>query len=88
MIADPYDAELLEEQLRASAAQLQKAAQEKGDLLATLAHDLRNSLAPIACAAAMIRADATPETLAHVREILERQMRKIVALLEARGERQ
>ena len=84
MISDPYDAELLEEQLGAQAALLERAAREKSDLLVTLAHELRNSLAPIAYAAAMIRADASAETLARVRETLERQVSKMVALLDAR----
>lgn len=82
-MTDPYDAELLEEQLRTNAAMLEKAAREKGDLLVALAHELRNSLASIAYAAAMIRADATAETLARVRDTLERHVRRMAALIES-----
>lgn len=84
MMTDPYDAEMLEEELRAGAALLERAAREQGDVIVTLAHELRNSLAAIAYAAAMIRADATAETLARVRETLERQVGKMVAVLDNR----
>lgn len=74
---------LLEDQLREKGIALEKAMREKEELLTTLAHELRNPLAPIAYAAAMIRAGAAAETLAHSREIIERQVRTLAALLEA-----
>jgi two-component system, sensor histidine kinase len=62
---------------------LRQADRRKDEFLATLAHELRNPLAPIANAATLLRSAATDPTtreLAHT--ILERQLRQMVRLID------
>ncbi|NRF68185.1 response regulator [Aquincola sp. S2] len=68
---------------QAAEAELRQADRRKDEFLATLAHELRNPLAPIANAAALLRspsADAATRELAHT--ILERQLRQMVRLID------
>jgi PAS domain S-box-containing protein len=55
---------------------------QKNEFLATLAHELRNPMAPIRYAAALIRPDATPEQLDQARRTLERQSAQMARLLD------
>ncbi|WP_061502735.1 ATP-binding protein [Ramlibacter tataouinensis] len=61
---------------------LQKEAQRKDAFLATLAHELRNPMAPIRYAVAMLGMDSTPSRLAQAKEIIERQSTHISRLLD------
>jgi len=72
-----------EEQLRRFAADLEEADRRKTDFLATLAHELRNPLAPIRSGLEVMRLnrDATP-AMARVREVMERQVGHMVHLID------
>jgi PAS domain S-box-containing protein len=72
-----------EEQLRRFAADLEEADRRKTDFLATLAHELRNPLAPIRSGLGVMRLnrDATP-AMARVREMMERQVSHMVHLID------
>ncbi|WP_284616683.1 ATP-binding protein [Aquabacterium humicola] len=68
---------------QAAEAGLRLADRRKDEFLATLAHELRNPLAPIANAATLLRspaADPATRELAH--SILERQLRQMVRLID------
>lgn len=68
---------------RQAEARLQFADRRKDEFLATLAHELRNPLAPMANATTMIRlSDGDPRTREKGVEILERQLRHIVRLID------
>jgi PAS domain S-box-containing protein len=68
------------ERVRAEAA-LADADRRKDEFLATLAHELRNPLAPIRNALEMMQLDAAPATQADARGIIERQLRQLVHLV-------
>ena len=84
-----YEAELerkvrerTEELARANES-LKSADQRKDEFLATLAHELRNPLAPIRNALEIMRlADADPALMATQRDMLERQVEVMVRLIE------
>jgi signal transduction histidine kinase/CheY-like chemotaxis protein len=62
---------------------LEHADRRKDEFLATLAHELRNPLAPLTTALEIIkRADADPEARRRAREIMERQTRQMVRLID------
>jgi signal transduction histidine kinase len=83
-----YEAELerqvrerTEELARANEA-LKEADQRKDAFLATLAHELRNPLAPIRNALEIMRvASASPEAIDRARDIVERQVGQMVRLI-------
>ncbi|MES2745183.1 MAG: ATP-binding protein [Bdellovibrionota bacterium] len=54
----------------------------KNEFLATLAHELRNPLAPISSAVELIRLDPSTETLDEASAIIERQMKQLVTLID------
>jgi PAS domain S-box-containing protein len=62
--------------------ELQDADRQKDEFLATLAHELRNPMAPIRYAAAMLRPDAAPEVLEHARATIARQSGQMARLLD------
>jgi signal transduction histidine kinase/ActR/RegA family two-component response regulator len=69
--------------LRASEAQLREADSRKDEFLATLAHELRNPLAPIRNSLQILRLnDETDATLKRVREIMDRQLNLLVRLVD------
>ena len=67
---------------RRSEQALQQADQRKDEFLATLAHELRNPMAPIRYAAATLRKGASESTIQHAREVIERQAAQMSRLLD------
>ena len=71
------------EATRAATAALQESDQHKDVFLATLAHELRNPLAPIRFAATMLTAEsASPASIRQSGEIIRRQSAHMARLLE------
>jgi PAS domain S-box-containing protein len=63
--------------------QLRDADRKKDEFLATLAHELRNPLAPIRNALQILRlADGNKEAVEKVRSIMERQLQQMVRLID------
>jgi len=73
----------MEESLRRQAEALREADRRKDDFLATLAHELRNPLAPISNAIQILtlRGD-DPVVVAQTSEVMERQVQQIVRLVD------
>ena len=63
-------------------ARLTEADQRKDEFLATLAHELRNPLAPIRFALEALKVDTPPETAARARDVIERQVGQLVRLVD------
>ena len=61
---------------------LQQADRQKNEFLATLSHELRNPMAPIRYATAMLRPGATPAMIEQARGTIERQSAHMARLLE------
>jgi PAS domain S-box-containing protein len=73
----------LEEALREQAAALQASDRRKDEFLATLAHELRNPLAPILNSVQLLQLlQSDDPTLRKVREILDRQTRHMARLVD------
>lgn len=80
---DITDAKRLEEELRRIAAELSDANRKKDVFLATLAHELRNPLAPIANGLQLIRlAKGDWNAVETARAFMDRQLRQMVRLVE------
>ncbi|SFB71537.1 PAS domain-containing protein [Massilia yuzhufengensis] len=72
-----------EDTLRKLAADLSEADRRKTEFLATLAHELRNPLAPIRSGLSVMRLKGdNPATVARVREMMERQVGHMVHLID------
>jgi PAS domain S-box-containing protein len=72
-----------EDALRKLAAELSEADRRKNEFLATLAHELRNPLAPIRNGLHVMRlASDNPDRIAQVREMMERQVAQMVHLVD------
>ena len=70
-------------ELGGQAAALQSADRRKDEFLATLAHELRNPLAPLGNALAILaRDDSAPATRQRMREIMQRQLKQLVRLID------
>ncbi|MGM9486379.1 PAS domain S-box protein [Ideonella sp. YS5] len=70
-------------ELRQSEQTLRRADKAKDDLIATLAHELRNPLAPIRNAVTILRRDnADAKQIAWCRDVIERQVVQMTHLLE------
>jgi signal transduction histidine kinase len=54
----------------------------KDEFLATLAHELRNPLAPISTGLSILKHGTTPEVQAKTREMMERQLRHLVHMVD------
>ena len=67
---------------RAIREQLREADRRKDEFLATLAHELRNPLAPIRTGLEILKRDPSSESAAHSREIMERQLAHMVRLID------
>lgn len=71
------------QELRVTEAALREANQRKDVFIATLAHELRNPLAPIRIAARLLASPALkPEELANTRAIIGRQVQHMALLLD------
>ena len=72
----------LEDELRERTAELAESERRKTEFIATLAHELRNPLAPIRAALQIMRKAADDATsMAQVREVMERQLSQMVRLV-------
>ncbi|MDQ8184773.1 PAS domain S-box protein [Pelagicoccus sp. SDUM812002] len=72
-----------EEQLRELAARLSNADQRKDEFLATLAHELRNPLAPIRSGLEVMKMARADESMfEEVREMMERQTLQLITLVD------
>jgi PAS domain S-box-containing protein len=67
---------------RAIREQLREADRRKDEFLATLAHELRNPLAPIRTGLAILKRDPSSESAAQSRDIMERQLAHMVRLID------
>ncbi len=63
-------------------ARLVEADQRKDEFLATLAHELRNPLAPIRFALENLKPGAPPASAARARDVIDRQVRQLVRLVD------
>ena len=63
-------------------AALEAADRRKDEFLATLAHELRNPLAPIRYSLRLLRADAPTSTITQVRDTIDRQSTQMARLLD------
>jgi signal transduction histidine kinase/ActR/RegA family two-component response regulator len=79
--ADALNREL-ELRVRDRTAKLLEQDQRKDEFLATLAHELRNPLAPIRFALEALRDDAPRATAARAREVIDRQVGQLVRLVD------
>jgi PAS domain S-box-containing protein len=80
---DITDRKLAEADLRRMAADLSEADKRKDEFLATLAHELRNPLAPLCNMLEVLkRADGDGETLQRARETMDRQLAQLVRLVD------
>ena len=80
---DVTDRKRLEDNLRTLAADLSEADRRKNEFLATLAHELRNPLAPISNAARALRVSGgDSEALRSASEMLERQIGQMARLVD------
>lgn len=72
-----------EEELTRLARQLRQSDQRKDEFLATLAHELRNPLAPVLNSLEILRcANTDPDAAAAARTMLERQIAQMVRLID------
>jgi CheY-like chemotaxis protein len=73
----------LEDELRGRAEQLIEADHRKNEFLATLAHELRNPLAPLRNGLQILRlGQRDPEVTKQVREMMDRQLAQMVRLVD------
>jgi two-component system CheB/CheR fusion protein len=71
-----------EEHLRRTDAALREADKRKDEFLATLAHELRNPLAPIRYAVRLLRPGTPDSTLLQARDTIDRQATQMARLLD------
>jgi len=81
---DITERKLVEEQLRKLAADLSEADRRKDEFLATLAHELRNPLAPIRNGLQLIKLAGSGQaaTIEQARSMMERQLTQLVRLVD------
>jgi signal transduction histidine kinase/ActR/RegA family two-component response regulator len=72
----------LERRVRERTATLQAEDRRKDEFLATLAHELRNPLAPIRFALKSLKPGTPLSTAEHAREVVERQVAQLVRLVD------
>jgi PAS domain S-box-containing protein len=82
-ILDIEDRKRLEDELRSLARDLSDADRRKDEFLATLAHELRNPLAPLRNGVEILRLSTpTPEIIERTRSMMERQLVQLVRLVD------
>jgi len=82
-VVEIEERKMLENELRKLAADLSEANRRKDEFLATLAHELRNPLAPIRNGLQVIRlAHSDPGTVERARVMMDRQLRQMVRLVD------
>jgi len=69
-------------ELKRNERALQEADRRKDEFLATLAHELRNPLAPIIAGLDIMEMSSDPETIARTRRTMERQAHQLAALVD------
>ncbi|WP_119717599.1 ATP-binding response regulator [Cognatilysobacter tabacisoli] len=79
---DIDDLEAMQARLHALAADLSEADRRKDEFLATLAHELRNPLAPISNSLEILRLAPDPDTLQAARATMARQLAHLVRLVD------
>ena len=86
VVVDITDRKRTEQQLQERERELAEASRRKDEFLATLAHELRNPLAPIRNALHLLRLAEAPSDggspLTHVHEMIERQVNYLVRLVD------
>lgn len=83
MVRDITEQKRTENELRQIAADLSEADRRKDEFIATLAHELRNPLAPIRTGLEVMKLMANdPATVAEVRNTMERQTQQMVRLID------
>jgi PAS domain S-box-containing protein len=89
VVEDVTDRKHADEELRRSQLELQQridqladADRRKNEFLATLAHELRNPLAPIRNGLQVLRLTDDPATAEHARDMMERQLGQMVRLID------
>ncbi len=80
--ADLSERQRIEQMVRGSEEALRHAGRRKDEFLATLAHELRNPLAPLRNALTALRLTRNPETLVDARAIMERQLEHLIRLVD------
>jgi signal transduction histidine kinase len=71
------------ERLRQSEERLREADRRKDEFLATLAHELRNPLAPMRTGFQLLKNPATPDAIrGRAHEVIDRQMHQLVRLID------
>jgi PAS domain S-box-containing protein len=79
---DVTERKQMEESLRRQTMALQEADRRKDEFLATLAHELRNPLAPISNSIRILELRGNdPQAVARTREVMERQVRQMTHLV-------
>ena len=82
-IVDTTHRRLIEDALEKSRTELELAARRKDEFLMTLAHELRNPLAPIRTAVDLMkRPDVSAPDMSRAREVIDRQLKLMVRLLD------
>lgn len=83
IVRDVTDRKRTESELRRLAADLSEADRRKNEFLATLAHELRNPLAPMSNMLEVVkRANGDGETLKRAHDTIERQLAQLVRLVD------
>ena len=80
--SDVTERELADRERRAAEDTLRESDRRKDVFLATLAHELRNPLAPIGNAIEIMRVAATAEMHTKARDMIERQLHQLVHLVD------
>ena len=81
-VADVTERRQMENDLRTYAATLADTDRRKTEFLATLAHELRNPLAPIRNAVQVMKLSREPETIDRSLSLMERQLEQMVRLVD------
>lgn len=82
VVVDITDRKRAEEALKASEAALRDTDRRKDEFLATLAHELRNPLAPLRTGLGVLKITPAGERATRVREMMERQLTHMVRLID------